>query len=65
MQAQTISNLPTKCNSLEGLHIFIKIRHICMSKAEITPINSPAMGDFQLHCACVNAGTAATSPTSL
>jgi hypothetical protein len=36
-----------------------------MPKTEVTSIYSPAWGDFQLRCTCVNTDIAATSPTSL
>jgi hypothetical protein len=36
-----------------------------MSKTEVTCINSPAWGDFQLWCTCVNTDTPANSPTPL
>jgi len=36
-----------------------------MLKTEVTSISSPAWGDFQLRCTCVNTDIAATSPTPL
>jgi hypothetical protein len=63
MQKQTFHSLPSKFISLDKAHIFIKI--YINAKTEVTSISSPAWGDFQLRCTCVNTDIAATSLTPL